>query len=232
MKVIIMGEQHTLSFDPVEYDKVIKKQKKIIDDSIRKYGIHKTVLYSEMPENDDKNNCLIHSCEVIRYARKIIKVVLSSVDAVKRHKHGSCDDFYTQDITNIFINNVDVNCVVVEIGLAHINLLDLHLKIWAKKEGQNLEIEIYNTCSQNQIDKFDKDFLKYRPDISDLLTRYPSYEMKKLEVKDVPTEDIYRPIILHNKSGDKIYRCPMCKSVSGTLAPKDPMDLRSIFSLS
>ena len=227
MKVILMGEQHTLLFDGENYNQVIKTQKAIINDAIQKHGKSETVLYSEIPDNDKKYNVTIHACEITKYAEEVIRVEFSSVDINKRLENGFCDKFYAEDIINI-LEDKNINCVVVAIGLAHINMLYLYLRIWANKEEQNLEVEIYNTCTQNQVDKFDEDFLKCRS-ISDLLSRYPPYKIKKLDVKDVPIQDRFIPIILHNKSGDKVFQCPKCQSISGTLAPKDPMDLE-VFS--
>lgn len=39
----------------------------------------------------------------------------------------------------------------------------------------------------------------------------------------------FKPIILYNKEGEKIYQCPNCKSISGTNAPKYPNNLSLFF---
>jgi len=48
-----------------------------------------------------------------------------------------------------------------------------------------------------------------------------SSETRKLSAE--PTETFIVEV-LHNKNNEKIYKCPICKAISGTAAPKYPTD--------
>ena len=107
--IILMGELHTVIYDRENYDKIIKKQKKIINTVIQRIGKNKTAFYTEVP-NEVRDDFMIidtfNSSIIAQFVdKKKIPIKFSSVSFNDRTKCGDCNDKYARDILDIFEKN-------------------------------------------------------------------------------------------------------------------------------
>lgn len=214
--IILMGEQHAKKEEIVEYFNIIQKQRAIIDAAIGKFGDDKTYFYSEAPE-DCRDKCLgtnnLSSSSVAQYAERLpIPIKLSSVCLSDRNAKGQCDDEYANDILSIFDDNVNINCIIVAIGLMHVPELKTILEGLIVDRQLDIQIIIINTVSEEYINSSKEDIDKLFPSVRPLLEIEPPYKLD------------FIVDVLSNEYGEKIYRCPRCENLSGTAAPRNPAD--------
>jgi hypothetical protein len=213
--IVLMGEIHEHERNNTDYNMIIKKQKKIIDLLNAKYNGH-LYFYTEAP-NSIKNrvlkDTLISSSIVAQYANSLMRIKFSSLDVCDR-KDSSCDDAYADDILDIFSKNPDVTCVVVAVGLLHLPELKKELNMMSP----DTKVICVNTISREQLKK-----------VFPALFEAKKYDFIRFLQKDEPTFDLtdsaretFLTEVLHNKDNKKIYRCPICKTVTGTYAPLHP----------
>ena len=148
--IILVGEVHTHITIHPEYDNSIRKQKDIIDLVNAKFGKDKTYFYSEAPcafQQQVLETKIYSACVVVQYAKMEMPVKLSTICAETRDEKGMCDSEYSDDILSIFNKNADVDCIIVQIGLAHIVELKKHII----EKRPDINIIIVNTASQDQI---------------------------------------------------------------------------------
>ncbi len=211
--IILMGEFHTDKKIMSEYLNIIRKQKEIVNLVVDKFGQDKTYFYSEAPE-EFRGKVLetdnYSSSVIVQYAKTKIPIKLSSITTCDR-EDSSCDDKYSHDILSIFDENSEINCIIVEIGLLHIP----ELKKIIISERPDIKIIIVNTVSMKQLVPLIPEINRRYPSVMDLLTIELPY--------DLP-EERFIVEVLYNSSNKKIYKCPMCGLISGTLAPEHPED--------
>jgi hypothetical protein len=209
--IILMGEVHTNKKYLREYLDIIKKQKEIIDLTIDKFGADKTYFYSEAPE-EFRKLCLTtdvySSSSIAQYAITKIPIKLSSV-GVSDRADGDCDDKFVDDILSIFHENVGINCIIVAIGLLHVP----EVKRFIVDRQPDIKIIVVNTVSKEHLIPLIPEIKKKYPLVLDLLTIEPPYELPK---------ETFIVDVLYNTGGKKIYKCPRCKTVTGSSAAEDP----------
>lgn len=237
--IILVGELHTRKFDILEYNNIIRKQKEIIDKVKDTFGADKTYFYSEAPKEfehialttDD-----IHSSVVLQYARTVVPTKLSSITSCHRAA-GSCDREYADDILSIFGNH-EINCVIVSIGLLHVP----RLYEFIRQMQPDIKIVIVNTVSSAQFMPLIPDMLAhgYRDVVElvhrteqpyDLAPQFPNRFTGNFSLSrsSHPTTHgsptgTFVTEVLQNRNGQKVYKCPICNTVSGTGAPNNPRD--------
>ena len=262
--VVLIGEVHTHVSDFQAYNRIIEKEKNIIDYLVHSFGRNNTYLYSETPAECLEQaliNKTISSCEIVRYGFvSKIKTKLSSINVRDRYK-GQCDAEYADDILSIFTNQ-SINCIIVVIGLAHL----LQLKHEIQTKSPNTKTVMVNAASSEQITQqmikelkntniTDIDYLLETVPFYDELLELPEplYQLETVpfydkpldlfknissygailgllelleQVKTVPVCDellgSFKVEVLTNAGGDKVYKCPSCKTITGTLAPLYP----------
>jgi hypothetical protein len=231
--IILMGEFHTLKRNILDYNKIIKKQKQIINLAVDKFGQDKTYFYSEAPEEYREavfNTDGISASIIAQYANTKIPIKLSSITVCDR-EGSSCDEKYSQDILSIFDENLNINCIIVAIGLLHIPELKKYLN-----KRPDIKIITVNTVSQNQINPLIPKIKIEYPSVIDLLTIEQPYEMETQKINYVipssyippphlpssqsPTETFNVEVLY--KNNEKVYKCPICQLISGSAAPKNP----------
>ena len=239
--IVLVGESHTLKSDRLEeYGNIIRKQKFIIDLVKSKFGPEHTYFYSEAPEKNRSmvlttNN--IHSGVVVQYAQTQIPIKLSSITCDDRDK-SNCDSEYVSDILSIF-DNPSINCIIAQLGLLHI----AEIKNIISQIRPDIKIIVVNTQS-------DRQFLEIKEAISRIPTYLPVLELVKIETpyEDRTPEEITRDQkklfeqileerrastpretftveVLQNERGNKVYKCPICNSISGEAVVKTPTDI-------
>jgi len=212
--IILMGELHTSKTDNAEYLNIIKKQKNIIDNVVKKIGENKTYFYSEAPiglidkvlRTDNYSSSVI-----VQYVnfRTNIPIKYSSISLCDRET-GSCNNEYSDDILSIFAINPEIKCIIVAIGLLHVP----ELKRLINEKQSDINIIIINTVSQEQLKPFIPHFFSNKS-MRELLYTEPSYKL--------PIET-FKVSVLINKDGKKIYKCPLYEAITGTAAPENPED--------
>jgi len=212
--IILMGELHTSKTDNAEYLNIIKKQKNIIDNVVKKIGENKTYFYSEAPiglidkvlRTDNYSSSVI-----VQYVnfRTNIPIKYSSISLCDRDT-GSCNNEYSDDILSIFAINPEIKCIIVAIGLLHVP----ELKRLINEKQSDINIIIINTLSQEQLKPFIPRFFSNKS-MRELLYTEPSYKL--------PIET-FKVSVLINKDGKKIYKCPLCEAITRTAAPENPED--------
>jgi hypothetical protein len=75
---------------------------------------------------------------------------------------------------------------------------------------KTIQIIIRNTASQKQLTPLIPEITRKYPAVMNLLSIERPYELPK---KTFGVE------VLHNATGRKVYKCPNCKSTSGSAAP-------------
>jgi hypothetical protein len=211
--IILMGDLHTDKKFMSEYLNIIRKQKEIVNLVVDKFGQDKTYFYSEAPEEFREkalNTDNFSSSVITQYAKTNIPIKLSSITICDR-KYSNCDDKYRDDILSIFDENSEINCIIVVIGLLHIP----ELKRLIIDKRPDIEIIIVNTVSNKQLRPLIPEITRIYPSVIDLLTIEPSYELQK---------ETFIVEVLYDKDNEKIYKCPICKTQTGTAAPEDPTD--------
>ena len=217
--IILMGELHTSKTDNAEYLNIIKKQKNIIDNVVKKIGENKTYFYSEAPiglidkvlRTDNYSSSNYSSSVIVQYVnfRTNIPIKYSSISLCDRET-GSCNNEYSDDILSIFAINPEIKCIIVAIGLLHVP----ELKRLINEKQSDINIIIINTVSQEQLKPFIPHFFSNKS-MRELLYTEPSYKL--------PIET-FKVSVLINKDGKKIYKCPLCEAITGTAAPENPED--------
>ena len=147
--IILVGEVHTHITIQPQYNNAIRKQKDIIDRVIAKFGKNKTYFYSEAPcafKEHVLETKIYSACAVVQYANSKMPIKLSNICDNKREEKGMCDCEYADDILSIFDKNIEVDCIIVQIGLAHIVELKKHIE-----KRPEINIIIVNTASPDQI---------------------------------------------------------------------------------
>ncbi len=251
--IILVGETHQLIENRIEYQKIIKKQKTIYDSLVQKYGKEHTYFYSEAPEENrtevlsktDISSSIVVQ-DIIR--KNPDKVILSSVTFCNREEEGDCDNKYALDIAKIY-KKPDAKCVMAVVGLLHVE----KIKEWLQRFLKEVKIIIINTVSQSNIDKLMPEIRKHRPDLLGLLVKEPPYDIElptsmgssgmassgirssgmgssgMASSSMVSSNKTFTPIVIINPNGDKVYRCPICGSTSGTAAPENPRNTSLFF---
>jgi hypothetical protein len=237
--IILVGELHTQKLDRLEYNNIIRKQTEIIDKAKDTFGAYKTYFYSEAPKEFERivlTTDDIHSSVVLQYARTVVPTKLSSITSCHRGA-GSCDREYADDILSIF-DNPEINCVIVSIGLLHVP----RLYEFIRQMQPDIKIVVVNTVSRSQFMPLIPDMLAhgYR-DVVELVTRTEQpYELASqfpnrftgnsslgrsshTNTSGSPTGTFVTEV-LQNRNGEKVYKCPICNTVSGTAAPNNPRD--------
>ena len=238
--IVLVGETHTEKSYRSEYENIIRKQKFIIDLVKSKFGPEHTYFYSEAPEESRSrvmttNN--FHSGVVVQYAQAHIPIKLSSIicDDIKK---GDCNSEFASDILSIF-DNPSINCIIAQLGLLHI----AEIKNIISQIRPDIKIIVVNTQS-------DRQFLEIKEAISRIPTYLPVLELVKIETpyEDRTPEEITRDQkklfeqileerrastpretftveVLQNERGNKVYKCPICNSISGEAVVKTPTDI-------
>jgi hypothetical protein len=249
--IILMGECHTDKKNMSEYRNIIRKQKEIVNLVVDKFGLDKTYFYSEAPQ--DARELVLKtdnysSCVIVQYAKETqIPIKLSSITACHR-VHGGCNEEYSRDILSIFNDNSNINCIIVAIGLLHIP----ELKGFIGSIRPDIRIIIVNTVSNRQLTPLIPEITEKHPSVIDLLKIELPYDLPDLPlaldfsgfaapvpparpvafarlasaarpVRPGPTEQFIVEV-LYNETSEKIYKCPLCGSITGTAAPKNPTD--------
>ena len=219
--IILMGECHTDKRNMSEYHNIIRKQKEIVNLVVDKFGLDKTYFYSEAPQ-EARQQVLktdeYSSCVVIQYAQQTkIPIKLSSITC--HRVHGGCNEEYSRDILSIFNDNSNINCIIVAIGLLHIP----ELKGFIGSIRPDIRIIIVNTVSKRQLTPLIPEIIEKHRSVIDLLKTELPYDLPDLPKKPFIVE------VLYNEINEKIYKCPICGSISGTAAPKNQTDT-SLFS--
>jgi hypothetical protein len=230
--IILIGEFHTDKRDQLQYFNIIRKQKEIINLGIHKFGKDKTYFYSEAPEEFirqvlETDN--YSSSVIAQYAKTKIPIKLSSITSCDRDE-SECDDKYCDDILSIFDNNLEINCIIVAIGLLHIP----ELKKVIISRRPDIKIIIVNTVSEKQLNPLIPEIQKQFPSVIDLLTIEEPYDLSEPQLKEEfstlspsttsPSNETFDVEVLYNAAGKKIYKCPACNTVTGYGAPEDPYD--------
>jgi hypothetical protein len=117
--IIILGENHFYNPDTFT---VISK---IIEDTVKKFGVEKVAIYTEAPE--EQLSILERSPNLTDY--HILKLqnkyhlgfVASAVTLAERKAHGLADDRYVRDILDVFrrFKSYPKQCLIVCVGLIH-----------------------------------------------------------------------------------------------------------------
>ncbi len=254
--IILVGERHQNIVNMDEYDKIIKKQNVIYELLVEKYGKEHTYFYSEAPEefrSQVLSDIEISSSIVVQniMRRNPDKVILSSITACNRKVDGSCDDKYALDIAKIY-KKEDTKCVMAVVGLLHVEKIKELLLRFLRDE---VKIIIINTVSQASIYSLMPEITKHRPDLLQLLKKEPPYDIPPSSMSSAampsaamssaamssaampsffmstarPSNRTFNPIIIIKDNGKKVYKCPICKSISGTAAPENPTDTSLFF---
>ena len=216
--IILMGEYHTNKKYMSEYLNIIRKQKELINSVVDKFGEDKIYFYSEAPEEFthfalETDN--YSSSVIVQYAQTKIPIKLSSITLQDRIQSSS-DDKYKDDILSIFHENQEINCIIAVTGLLHVP----ELKRLLISEDPDIQILIVNTVSWKQLKPLISDIRRRYPSVIDLLTTEPPYELPK---------ETFIVEVLCNSNNEKIYKCPICKTITGTAAPKNPTNI-SLFA--
>jgi len=177
--IILVGEIHTHIAVQPQYNNIIRKQKDIIDRVNAKFGKNKTYFYSEAPcafQQQVLETEIYSACVVVQYANSKMPIKLSNI-CNEREEKGMCDSEYADDILSIFDKNVEVDCIIVQIGLAHILELKKHIE-----KRPDINIIIINTASQDQITR-----LRHV-----LTTTWEGFELLEIEkYYDLPEEETF-----------------------------------------
>jgi hypothetical protein len=213
--IVLIGELHTTKTNSIDYNNIIRKQERIIDILNSKY-LNSIYFYSEIPEeNRDQifKNDTIHSLVVAsKTILKKIPTKLSTVTSNDREIYGDCNDLFANDILNIFSTNPSTKCIVVAIGLLHLP----ELKKILLSKYPTIKIVMINTLSNEQIISIKPIVRRDKPSFLPFLDIEPTYELPR---------ETFNVIVLANSFGEKVYKCPICKIISGTNTPKNPEDL-------
>jgi len=215
-----MGEYHNSRDDnQTEYTKTIAIQTKIVDKMISKYQKQNVFFYSEVPSTfvDEFPSSPFSSTRMIQEVKAKIgdkNVRLSSVSFCDRESEGSCDDKYADDIEKLFKEQTQTSyCIVVATGFHHIRSLEKILQ----KRIKDVKIITVNTISLAQLSYLKSKGTQLENGILKILEEFiPSYESE--------SEFQFKPIVMVNSNGDKIYMCPICNYLTGTRAPLDPQN--------
>ena len=117
--IIILGENHFYNPDTFT---VISK---IIEDTVKKFGVEKVAIYTETPEEQlsilgRSPNLTDH--HILKLQSKYhLGFVASAVTLAERKAHGLADDRYVRDILDVFrrFKSYPKQCLIVCVGLIH-----------------------------------------------------------------------------------------------------------------
>ena len=188
--IILMGELHATNPNygirnslakPSKEDFIISIQKQIdiIDYTCTKYEKKNILFYTEIPKEniDYLNTNMVSSLIVSKKAKDNFKknFFMSEINTCQRNQKGACDDLYALDIVKKITENHDCKCIIVQIGLLHLNEVEKILNKLIKEIKLNFNIISINTVPFTHKTNNRN---KMKPILNITRNLYPSYKGK------------------------------------------------------